>query len=135
MSDIQSGNIEYERVGRLTKDVRGFNDAPTFYIADLSTTILELTLQNSVTKEPIEGFQPINIAPTLIESPIGGASPNPGNENKVVIEFTVPRPSGSIPENSNWFVEWEDELGGLDWFELYISDKTSEEIQEVFIPY
>jgi hypothetical protein len=32
-------------------------------------------------------------------------------------------------------VEWEDELGGLDWFELYISDKTSEEIQEVFIPY
>ena len=135
MSDIQSGNIEYGRVTRLTKDVRGFNDAPTFYIVDLSTTTIELTLQDSVTKEPIEGFQPINIITALIESPIGGASPNPGNENKVVIEFTVPRPSGSIPENSNWFVEWEDELGGLDWFELYISDKTSEEIQEVFIPY
>lgn len=135
MSDIQSGSIEYGRVTRLTKDVRGFNDAPTFYIADLSITTIELTLQDSVTKEPIEGFQPINIIPTLIESPIGGASPNPGNENKVVIEFTVDKPEGEIPGGSNYFVEWEDELGGLDWFELYISDKTSEEIQEVFIPY
>lgn len=135
MEDIQTGSIEFDRVTRLTKDVRSFDDACTFYLADLSTTEYGLTLYDNETNLPIEGFEPINLFPTLIESPTGSISPNPGNENKVVIEFTVPRPSGSIPENSNWFVEWEDELGQLDWHVLYISEKTSDEVQEVFIPY
>ena len=135
MEDIQTGSIEFDRVIRLTKDVRSFDDACTFYLADLSTTEYGLTLYDDKTNLPIDGIEPINLAPTLIESPTGSVSPNPGDENKVVIEFTVPKPSGSIPTGSSWFVEWEDELGQLDWHVLYISDKTSDEVQEVFIPY
>lgn len=132
---IQSGSIEYNRVTRLTKDVKGFNDAPTFYIADLSTTTLELTLQDKTSKEPIEGFSPFLLSPTLISSPTGSNSPLNSNENNVTIEFTFNKPTGSIPDNSNYFVEWSDELGELDWFELNISDKTGDETLLVDIPY
>ena len=64
MEGIQTGSIEFDRVTRLTKDVRGFNDACTFYLADLSTTEYGLTLYDSETNLPIEGFEPINLFPT-----------------------------------------------------------------------
>ncbi len=135
MSDIQTGNIEYDRRIWLNKDVKGFDDAPTFYIADLSTTEMTLTLQDVTTKVPCDGFESVVLSPILIESPVGSASPLNGTENHVIVEFVLPKPSGDIPPNSNWFVEWGDEIGDLDWCELYANDKLGDTPLEVGIPY
>jgi len=132
---MYSGSIEYNRVTRLTKDVRGFNDACTFYLTDLSNTTLDLTLQNKDSKLPIDNVNPIRVINTLIESPTGSNSPLSGSLHQVIIEFTIPKPTEPIPSGSNWFVEWGDDLGELDWFELDISDKTSDSTLTTNLPY
>jgi len=132
---IQTGNIEYNRVIRLTKNTKSFNDACNFYLIDLTSTSLQLTLQDSTTKDCIDNFESIILNPTLIESPTGSVSPNNSNENHVVIEFTLNKPTGSIPEGANWFVEWGDGYGEFDWFELNATDKTSDSTLSINIPY
>jgi hypothetical protein len=132
---MYSGSIEYNRVTRLTKNTSGFNEGSNFYLTDLSNTTLELTLQNKDSKLPINGFEPLHISSSLIESPSGSISPLNGDNAQIIIEFTIPKPSGSIPSGSNWFVEWNDGFGELDWFELDISDKTGDTTLTTNIPF
>ena len=114
---MQTGNIEYNRIIRFKKDVRGFYNAPTFYITDLSNTEMLFTLQD-VTTKVVDSVSPLN-----------------GVRNHVIVEFTLPKPVGEIPNNSNWCIEWSDEVGDLDWCELYATDKSDDTPLEVNIPY
>ena len=132
---MQTGNIEYNRIIRFKKEVRGFYNAPTFYITDLSNTEMLFTLQDVTTKVPHEGFENITLYPTLLESPVDSVSPLNGSRNHVIVEFTLPKPVGEIPNNSNWCIEWSDEVGDLDWCELYATDKSDDTPLEVNIPY
>lgn len=128
-------NLEYDRLIRWTRYTGDYYSWTNLYTDDISNSTLNLYLQDNTTKDIYED-KSIIVNIDLIEGPTGSVSLPTGSEDKAIMEFTIPTPSFKIPENSSYFVEWEDPDWGIaDVMQFNLSEKTSEEILEWVVPF